>query len=62
MDIGLLQAWLNIEQVFEQDKSAYKTYRHNLGGHVKECDIAQELVWEQDLCDAAAFKRCMNKL
>lgn len=46
MDIGLLQAWLNIGQVFEQDKSAYKTYRYNLGGHVKECDLAQELVWE----------------
>ncbi|MGO2345664.1 MAG: DNA cytosine methyltransferase, partial [Providencia sp.] len=55
MDIGLLQAGLKIGQAFELDKSACKTYKHNLGNHVKECDIAQELVLEQGSCDGMIF-------
>ncbi|MBS0918365.1 MULTISPECIES: DNA cytosine methyltransferase [Providencia] len=55
MDIGLIQSGIHIGQAFELDKSACKTYRHNLGDHVKECDIAQELVLEQDSCDGMIF-------
>jgi DNA (cytosine-5)-methyltransferase 1 len=54
-DIGLLNAGLVINQSFELDSSAVKTYRHNLGDHIKQCDIAQELVMEQDSCDGMVF-------
>ncbi|WP_246506756.1 DNA cytosine methyltransferase [Kistimonas asteriae] len=54
-DIGLLKAGLTINQAFELDSSAVKTYRHNIGDHIKQCDIAQELVMEQDSCDGMIF-------
>ncbi|HHR6131909.1 TPA: DNA cytosine methyltransferase [Providencia alcalifaciens] len=55
MDIGLLHAGIRIGQAFEIDKAACKTYRHNLGNHIKECDLTQELVLEQDSCDGMIF-------
>lgn len=55
MDIGLLEAGITINQAFELDPDACKTYRHNLGDHVKQCDITQELVLEQDSCDGMVF-------
>lgn len=55
MDIGLIEAGLQINQAFELDEDACKTYRHNLGDHVKQCDIAQQLVLEQDVCDGMVF-------
>lgn len=55
MDIGLLNAGIHIGQSFEIDKDAVKTYRHNLGDHIKQTDIATELVLEQDSCDAMYF-------
>ena len=55
MDVGLLQSGLEINQSFELDADACKTYRHNLGDHVKQCDISQELVLEQDSCDGMVF-------
>lgn len=55
MDIGLMQAGIHINQAFEIDKAAVQTYRHNLGDHVKQCDISQELVLEQQVCDAMVF-------
>ena len=55
MDIGLMQAGLNINQAFELDASACKTYRHNLGEHMKQCDISHELVLENDSCDGMFF-------
>ena len=55
MDIGLIGAGLQINQAFELDEDACKTYRHNLGDHVKQCDIAQQLVLEQDSCDGMVF-------
>lgn len=55
MDVGLLQAGIQINQAFELDGDACKTYRHNLGDHVQQCDITQQLVLEQDSCDFMAF-------
>lgn len=55
MDIGLIEAGIKINQAFELDKLASKTYRHNLGAHLKQCDISSELVLEQDSCDVMAF-------
>lgn len=55
MDVGLMQAGLTIGQAFELDSEACNTYRVNLGGHVKQCDLTREMVLEQDSCDAMVF-------
>ncbi|EJV1664336.1 TPA: DNA cytosine methyltransferase [Proteus mirabilis] len=55
MDIGLKNAGIQIAQSFELDKDAVKTYRHNLGNHIKHCDITQEMVLEQDSCHGMSF-------
>lgn len=55
MDIGLTEAGININQAFEIDIDACKTYRANLGEHIVECDIAQQMVLEQDSCDGMVF-------
>lgn len=55
MDVGLMQAGININQSFELDKDAVKTYQANLGHHIKQCDIGHELVLEQDSCDGMVF-------
>lgn len=55
LDIGLLQAGLNIRQAFELDKDAVKSYRHNLGDHMKQCDLTQELVLDQAESDVFTF-------
>ncbi|MBO9484345.1 DNA cytosine methyltransferase [Salinisphaera sp. G21_0] len=54
-DTGLLDAGIEINQAFELDVDACKTYRHNLGNHIKQCDLTQELVMEQDSCDGMVF-------
>lgn len=54
MDIGLIEAGLQISQAFELDAGACKTYRHNLGA-ITQCDITQQLVLEQDSCDGMVF-------
>lgn len=55
LDIGLMNAGIEINQAFELDAEACKTYRHNLGNHIKHCDISDELVLEQGSCDGMAF-------
>jgi len=55
MDIGLIEAGININQAFELDADACKTYEQNLGGHIKQCDLTSELVFEQDSCDGMVF-------
>tara|TARA_Y100001001_G_scaffold154252_1_gene168819 strand:- start:7473 stop:8348 length:876 start_codon:yes stop_codon:yes gene_type:complete len=55
MDIGLMKAGVTIGQAFELDGEACRTYRHNLGNHVVQCDLAHELVLEQDNCDGMVF-------
>lgn len=55
MDIGLMEAGIHINQAFELDANACKTYSHNLGDHIKHCDLTTELVLEQDTCDAMVF-------
>ncbi|WP_145533274.1 DNA cytosine methyltransferase [Yersinia alsatica] len=55
MDSGLIDAGLIINQAFEMDSDACKTYRANHGDHIKQCDIANELVLEQDSCDGMVF-------
>lgn len=54
-DIGLIEAGIEISQAFELDADACKTYRHNLGEHVKQCDLSKELVLEQDSCHGMVF-------
>lgn len=54
-DIGLIEAGIEINQAFELDADACKTYRHNLGEHVKQCDLSKELVLEQDSCHGMVF-------
>lgn len=55
MDSGLIDAGIQINQAFELDADACKTYRANHGDHIKQCDIANELVLEQDSCDGMVF-------
>jgi DNA (cytosine-5)-methyltransferase 1 len=55
MDSGLIAAGININQAFELDSDACKTYRQNIGNHVKHCDISEQLVLEQDICDGMVF-------
>lgn len=55
MDIGLQKAGIEINQAFELDADACKTYRKNLGAHIIECDIAEQLVLEQDSCHGMVF-------
>lgn len=55
MDWGLLYANVDINQAFELDADACKTYRANIGNDLKHCDIANELVMEQDSCDGMVF-------
>lgn len=55
MDAGLMQAGININQAFELDKDACKTYQYNFGNHIKQCDLSSELVLQQDSCDAMVF-------
>jgi len=55
MDIGLIEAGIEVAQAFELDADACKTYRHNLGDHMTQCDIADELVLNQEDCDGMVF-------
>ncbi|EKO3958213.1 DNA cytosine methyltransferase [Vibrio fluvialis] len=55
MDSGLIDAGIKINQSFELDADACKTYRANFGDHIRQCDIAQQLVLEQDSCDGMVF-------
>ncbi len=55
LDSGLVSAGVNINQAFELDSDACKTYRYNIGDHVKHCDISEQLVLEQDCSDAMVF-------
>lgn len=55
MDMGLLRAGLEINQAFELDANACKTYRKNIGDHVKQCDLSSELVMDQDSCHGMVF-------
>lgn len=55
MDSGLIDAGIQINQAFELDADACKTYRANHGDHIKQCDIANELVLEQGSCDGMVF-------
>lgn len=55
LDLGLMQAGIEIGQAFELDKDACKTYRANHSHKLVQCDIAQQLVMDQDSCDLMAF-------
>ena len=55
MDVGLMLAGLEIKQAFELDTDACKTYRYNLGDHIHQCDITDQLVMEQDSCHGMVF-------
>jgi len=55
MDIGLIEAGIDINQSFELDEKACLSYRHNLGDHMVQCDLSQQMVLEQDSCDGMIF-------
>jgi len=55
MDVGLMQAGIRINQAFELCADACKTYRANLGDHIKQSDLTQELVEGQADCDFMVF-------
>lgn len=55
MDAGLVEAGITINQAFELDADACKTYRANFGDHIKQCDLSNELVLEQDTCHGMVF-------
>ena len=54
-DSGLIDSGIKINQAFELDKDAVKTYKHNFGDHIKHCDISSELVLEQESCHGMVF-------
>lgn len=54
MDIGLMQAGLDVVRSYEIDQSACAVHRHNLGDSVVQCDITQKLA-EGDEADVMAF-------
>lgn len=55
MDVGLMEAGITINQAFELDSQACKTYKKNLGNHIIQCDLSEQLVLEQDSCDGMIF-------
>lgn len=55
LDIGLIQAGLEVAQSFELDATACQVQRTNLKHAVVECDISQKLVLEEADCDVMAF-------
>jgi DNA (cytosine-5)-methyltransferase 1 len=55
MDIGLQNAGIEINEAFELDKDACKTYAANVGDHIKHVDIAQQLVLDQAEADGMVF-------
>jgi DNA (cytosine-5)-methyltransferase 1 len=55
MDLGLLQAGLDVQESFELDRDACRTYQYNLGSSVKQRDIAELLVKEQSDSDVMVF-------
>jgi DNA (cytosine-5)-methyltransferase 1 len=54
-DYGLMKAGIEINQAFELDADACKTYRANFGDHIEQVDLAQKLVLEQDASDGMVF-------
>jgi len=61
MDWGLQKAGLTIGQAFELDAKACKTYRANLGDHIKQCDLTQELVLDKDSCHGIVITYPCNR-
>lgn len=61
MDLGLLDAGLEIGKAYELDSDACKTYRYNIGNHIKQSDLTEELVLEQEDCDVMVFTYPCNK-
>ena len=61
MDLGLLQAGIEIVESFEIDESACKTYRHNIGNHISQIDIAEKLVFNEKYSDGMVFTYPCNK-
>lgn len=55
LDVGLIESGIEIKQAFELDSDACATYRHNIGDHIKECDLTTELVKGQLDCDVMVF-------
>lgn len=55
LDLGLEQAGVTVGQSFELDADACKTYRENHAHKLVQGDLSQQLVLDQDTCDAMVF-------
>ncbi len=55
MDYGLMKAGIEINQAYELDEAACRTYRHNLGDNVSQCDIGDKLALDEPECDGMVF-------
>ncbi|MCS4309463.1 DNA (cytosine-5)-methyltransferase 1 [Rheinheimera pacifica] len=55
LDAGLIEAGFTIGKAFELDETAASVYRHNLGDHIVQCDIAKKTVLADTDCDLMAF-------
>lgn len=55
LDIGLMQAGLQIHQSYELDKTACEVQKHNLGDHVIQSNLSQKLVSDDNDADVMAF-------
>ena len=55
LDIGLMQAGLEINQSYELDSAACKVQKHNLCNQVIQSDISQKLVSDDNDADVMAF-------
>lgn len=55
LDIGLMEAGIDIQQSYELDKVACEVQRHNLGDHVVQSDLSEKVVKEDFPADVMAF-------
>lgn len=55
LDIGLLQSGVNLGQSYEIDATCCRVQTENLGTHVKQVDISDKLVANDQVCDAMVF-------
>lgn len=55
LDLGLMQAGIVINNAFELDADACKTYSANHQHKLIQCDLSKQLVMEQESCDLMAF-------
>ncbi len=61
MDYGLMKAGIEINRAYEIDEKACRTYRHNFGDKISQCDIGDKLALDEPECDGMVFTYPCNK-